>query len=421
MMSLAAPSSSDIDCADSFFHVDLIGVELIVERATVKVLIHFELSLNSSADRLEFKAERKLGLGILAIYPIVSFILFVLCGIVALSQEYPPDWSVGIAIGAAISLLAYPFLVLLGRVNRFAVLTADKDYLAATGRGVGKSPWGSSSVRISIAQVEWLGYLAGSVRGLHASLGPMRNICLLAGISREQATGVISAIADRFPAWQERTAGAGPKHPSVIEAPASPSFGEMTRASLLGQELIVANPSPSHTETWGKTTLTIEESPRELRFRADHQAGSFQRNVLPVLLAVVVLAVGIPIYRVSTSIFLAAFAADFAFYWFLRKMIKPFESTTLSVDPQRFEATGDSLIVTWVRSHRRSGQISIPVEEITSFCYRTGTDEEPDGLWVNTGFWKNRCLLPGIDRQKGVSVMVAIVRKFPELAAKARQ
>lgn len=367
----------------------------------------------------------------------------VLCGLVVWSQEYPPDWAVVIGIGATIGLVASPIYFLIGRYNRFTVLTVESGLLSATGRGVGKLPWSKGSVRIPFAQIDWLGFIGGnatdhpewldafggSMSGIYVCQGATQSTCLLRGISRTEAESVLGAIAQRFPALCQKISKVRPENqPANVvyrNAPDLPSGQTPVGASVPSAappsviSPMVSDSQPTRGEIFGKVNLTIEENPEELRFRADRETGRIARNLVPALPGILLLVCAYPFYSFSAYVFPILLVPAVAIYWFMHKWIKPFESTTLSVNAQRFQATGDRVKENWTGFYLGAGKIVLPVEQITSFLYMN-PDDDPGGIWVNSGWWKSKCMLPGIDRQQGIAVIMAIVRKFPELAGKGR-
>jgi hypothetical protein len=404
----------------------------------VKAIIYYELTSTLSADRLEFRVQRKFGWVFLRLYPIVCFALLVPCGLVAFFLEYPPDWSVDITNSAAMGLLAWPILLLIGRSNRLNVLTVEGDLLSANGRGVGKTPWGSGMARVPTTQIDWLGYVGGnqpdrsealilfgcSMSGIYVSQGGAENTCLLPGIGRAEADSVLQTIAVRFPALAQKISGVRPEsNPanagcrerpdlSFSQRPIGASIPPITRPP--GTPVKVSDSRPESGEAWGNATLSVEESAQELHFRVDRETGRIGRQIIPILPPVLLLAFGIPFYTFSAFVFPILMVAALAIYGLMRKSMKPSTCTTLSVNAQHFKATGDGVGTRWMGP----GEIVVRVEQIRSFSYlRT---DGYDGIWVDSGSWRSKCLLPGIDRQQGMAVVVAIVRKFPELAGKAR-
>ncbi len=161
--------------------------------------IYVELTTSQQDGELQFQVERKFGSFFLRIYPAICFVLMILCSAVALTEEYPPDWSVGIGIGAAFNLVALPIIIFFARKNRMTKLSVTRLQLTASGRGVGMSPWRSATITVPVAEYDWVGYVPGDVPGLYLSRGLIDSKCILPGLTREQAGSVTDAIVRRFP------------------------------------------------------------------------------------------------------------------------------------------------------------------------------------------------------------------------------
>ena len=130
----------------------------------MKAFFDIVLTTSELPDELQFRVDRKLGSFFKAGWPAIWIALLIPCSLVALTAEYPPDWSVGIAIGAVINLVAYPFLMALARKNPTTTLSVTGQRLAAAGRGVGSTPWGSSKMSLPLSKVDWIGYLGNPRR-----------------------------------------------------------------------------------------------------------------------------------------------------------------------------------------------------------------------------------------------------------------
>jgi hypothetical protein len=165
----------------------------------MNAFFYSELSTSELPNELRFSVDRKTGWFFLVVWPTILAVLLAVCLIVIFTQEYPPDWSIGIAIGAAINLVALPIMLALARRRSTTALSVTDQRLAAKGRGVGSSPFLSSTVNIPLSEVSWLGYLPSNTPGLYVSCGLMKNDCILPGLDGEQASTVTDAIARRFP------------------------------------------------------------------------------------------------------------------------------------------------------------------------------------------------------------------------------
>jgi hypothetical protein len=164
----------------------------------------FELTTTDLAKELQFRVDRKIGSFFLVTYPAICVVLLVLCSLVAFTAEDPPQWSVGIAIGTAINLVAWPILMLIARANPTTKLSVTSERFLASGRGVGANPWNSGTADLPVAEVNWIGYLPSQPPGLYLSRGFMQNTCVLPGLNREMTNSVIDVIVGRFPECQSK-------------------------------------------------------------------------------------------------------------------------------------------------------------------------------------------------------------------------
>jgi hypothetical protein len=167
-------------------------------------MFNFVLTTEELPGELRFQVDREVGSLLRVTYPVICVVLAVLCSLIALTQEYPPDWSVGIAIGAGINLVAWPILLVIARKNPTTKLSVTSQRFLASGRGVGPHPWSSGSADLPVSEVDWIGYLASQPSGLYLSCGFMQNTCVLPGLSREQTSSVANAIVRRFPECQSK-------------------------------------------------------------------------------------------------------------------------------------------------------------------------------------------------------------------------
>lgn len=399
----------------------------------MNAFIYHELTSTTSPDRLEFCVERKMGWGIVVLYPLICLMLMAICGSVALMQDYPPEWSTGIAIGAGINLIAFPIIVLLGRVNRFTVLRVSSEYLTAKGRGVGPSPWSSGIQNIPLAQIQWLGFMGNA--GLYASQNVAQNICVLPKIDAGEVNSVLTAMVRRFPVLAGKVAGAQPAGSIAVSSPvanATVSPGPATAPrfnipvpvpSVPSSGPVQEQPMPASsaiTTLPGKYPVTLEEEAGELRFRAmtnplkmwmqnhAHAFVIFFFLLVPVFLFFRYWTVTLPIALVlSASSFL-----------YCPKDRQCSGSCTLSVNSQRMMAAGDGLKHNWMGNPVLPGKIVILFDELGYFGYGMGDENTSSGFWVKTKRFY-QCLL-ACDRQQATAISVAILRKFPALAAKCK-
>jgi hypothetical protein len=167
----------------------------------------------------------------------------------------------------------------------------------------------------------------------------------------------------------------------------------------------------------GYTELTARELPDELQFQVDRENGWF------LLVAMLTLPVGLLIFSQTFAapalrIVLALLSVGWLVWsgFFVSRNWGRVDTTTLSVTGQLFIARGAGL--EWFQSG--SATVQVPASEVTSFGYQTGGEDDPNGLYVSCGFWKNKCLLPGLSRAQVTNIAVAVVRRFPELAAKMK-
>ncbi len=165
---------------------------------------NFDFTATELADELQFRVDRKIGSFFLVTFPAICVVLLVLCSLVAFTAENAPEWSVGIAIGAAINLVAWPILMLIARANPTTKLSVTRERFLACGRGVGPNPWSSGSATLPFSEVSWIGYLPSQPPGLYLSSGFMRNTCVLPGLNREATNSVMGQIVRRFPECQSK-------------------------------------------------------------------------------------------------------------------------------------------------------------------------------------------------------------------------
>ena len=53
--------------------------------------------------------------------------------------------------------------------------------------------------------------------------------------------------------------------------------------------------------------------------------------------------------------------------------------------------------------------------EIHGLKYRTGSEDEPSGLYARTGRWKTVCVMANLDWEQTDEIIAAIHRRFPQL------
>lgn len=166
--------------------------------------INVELTTTELSNELQFRVDRRMGSFFQVTYPLICVVLVILCSLVVFTQECPPDWSVGIDIGAGINLAAWPFMMLLARKNPTTKLSVTSQRFLASGRGVGPNPWSCGTENLPVSEVSWIGYLASQPTGLYLSRGFMENTCVLPGLNRELSNSVIDAIVRRFPEYKSK-------------------------------------------------------------------------------------------------------------------------------------------------------------------------------------------------------------------------
>lgn len=403
----------------------------------MKALIYCELTVRELPNELQFRVDRFMGWFFKTTWPIIFAVLLVLCSAVVFLNEYPPDWSVGIAIGSAINLVLWPLFFVLARRNPTTTLSVTADRFAAAGRGVGSTQWGSAAVEIPISKADWIGFVAGNAPGLYLSRSLSENTCLLPGLDREQARSVTEAIIRRFPDLRSKIEPVRQltQNPGLAQEPASPR--ENTRFASQGVVPLQAgstymppvpstaglSPStsnqaqnPSHRSAFGHTELTSRETANGLEFRVDREFGWFMVPLMlamPVMFLVFSFKIQDTVWRIVFSLITLAFFLWIGFL--VSKKWNNIETTTLAVTSQSFVAFGARL--KWLKDNATE---IVPTNEVTSFGYADGGEDDPSGLYVSSGFWKNKCLLPGLNRQQGTAVAIAIARRFPEIASRMK-
>jgi hypothetical protein len=165
----------------------------------------------------------------------------------------------------------------------------------------------------------------------------------------------------------------------------------------------------------GNTELTSNELPGQLEFRVDSTRGWLVFLILVILplgFLIASLFVSVPNLRLTFSLLSLGWLA-----WMLilaQRSWNRTDTTTLTVTGQLFTAKGAGL--KW----SRSATVVVPTSEVKSFGFASGGEDEPSGLYVSCSFWNSKCLLPGLTRQQGNAVAVAIARRFPEIASKMK-
>jgi hypothetical protein len=171
-------------------------------------------------------------------------------------------------------------------------------------------------------------------------------------------------------------------------------------------------------KAFGQIDLTTNELPDGLQFRVVRMQGWF------VPLSAIFLLLGCllifafrydPGLLFGLAVAASAVVAAVAIGWAVT--CQPIYTTTLIVTTQSFTAEGDGLGLGWT-AIGGSGVVVVPVAEIKKVEYQSGGESDPCGLYLNCGFLKNRCVLPGLNPQHTRIVTDAILHRFPELGPK---
>lgn len=164
----------------------------------MNAFFYSELTACEPPDKMEFQIERKIGWVFKSAYPLLAGMFLLVNFVTSSTEEYPAD-SIARAVGATILLAGWAIGMALRRRYRIAGLTVTRERIEASGLGVGPKPWRSTTVSVPLDQVDWLGYVPSNPGGLYLSRGLMDNLCIMPGLSREQAGTVTAAIQRRFP------------------------------------------------------------------------------------------------------------------------------------------------------------------------------------------------------------------------------
>jgi hypothetical protein len=164
----------------------------------MNAFFYSELTACDPPNKAEFQVERKVGWVFMKAYPLLAGLFLLVNLVTSFSEKYPAD-SIARAVGAAILLAGWAIPAAFGRKYRIARLAVTRERIEASGLGVGSKPWRFFKVSVPLAQVDWLGFVPSNPGGLYLSRGLMDNICVLPGLSREQAGIVITTILRRFP------------------------------------------------------------------------------------------------------------------------------------------------------------------------------------------------------------------------------
>jgi hypothetical protein len=180
--------------------------------------------------------------------------------------------------------------------------------------------------------------------------------------------------------------------------------------------------------------VTTKELPDELQFRFDRSDNKALQLIVLVFLAVFGLTFLIKLSPAITQapvFFLIMFVIIVGGILYLVISIARTRNrvytTALSVTAQRLEATGDNLNSDWMGYYNRPGTVVFPVSEVRMLGYAPGGKYSPGGLCVNSRIVmggiiiQGRCLLPGLNREQSMAVVVAIVRRFPEIGNRMKR
>ncbi len=167
-------------------------------------------------------------------------------------------------------------------------------------------------------------------------------------------------------------------------------------------------------KAFGNIELTTTELPDKLEFRVDSELGWFGPVILFLLgVACVIWALTMEFIGLIVALGLLGLAEIvFVGIWAVRSW-KRVDTTLLSVTRESFVATGCGIGT----GFSRNSSITVPASEVKRIQYVNGGDNMASGLYVSTGYWKSKCVLPGLNRQRCTAIIVAIVRRFPEIGA----
>lgn len=159
---------------------------------------HVELTAEELPDELRFRVDREYGWFTSAVLTTVS-----VAGLIVSSMVSDRGTRFGIAItaGTILFFTAIATLFALKHPRRTTQLSVTREYLVATGAGLGWTlPWSSSKVMIAVSTIKSLDYITGQDdTGLYLRCGSWARTCVLPGLHREQTKSVIDAILRRFP------------------------------------------------------------------------------------------------------------------------------------------------------------------------------------------------------------------------------
>ncbi|MGD0786485.1 MAG: hypothetical protein ABR898_00785 [Terracidiphilus sp.] len=177
--------------------------------------------------------------------------------------------------------------------------------------------------------------------------------------------------------------------------------------------------------TSGHPAFTAKELPAELQFHVERDSASKTGLLIAGILFSILFFSLFPLVKYSPLTFAACeaivLAAALVTGIGLAKKWNKTLKNSLSVTSQRFEAVGDDLKSDWMGNSTNPGKVIMPISEIKSFGYGMGGEDEPSGFWVDCGFFKSLCVLPGLNREQSTAVSIAIARRFPEIGAKMAQ
>ena len=167
---------------------------------------------------------------------------------------------------------------------------------------------------------------------------------------------------------------------------------------------------------FGHTELTTNELPDELQFRVDTEPGWFP----PLLFVLLCFALPLVAWKASPPgdrLVLSLLALGFAVFMGFVTATKweNVATTKLSVTSQNIVATGN-FTGSFLSNSQKT--ITVQVSEVRKIGYQMGGEDTPSGLYVSCGFFKNKCVLPGLNRQQAKAVTEAIQRRFPEIGTK---
>jgi hypothetical protein len=158
----------------------------------------------------------------------------------------------------------------------------------------------------------------------------------------------------------------------------------------------------------GTTELTTTELPNELQFQAVRNLGWVELAIWPVaFVACEIFAWMMPAHGGRMVLVLGALLLLLPLATLRRNLV-----WRLSVTNQRFEANGylDQFAVILYIPHR----VVVPLSKVKSIGYQ-GDDH---GFYLDCGFWKKECVLPGLNREQSQQVAMTILRRFPDVGVK---